>query len=107
MAETKHSPGPWKLAYDKGSNRDIMTNNARVATAWLAYVTPEEYHANAHLIAAAPDLLEALRELDAAIDDEALYEPDDDEHAKALDRLIEAQKAARAAIAKAEGRADG
>lgn len=57
--ETKHTKGPWHAA-----NRYEVKNEigliARVATAWAGNGT---INANARLIAAAPDMLEALRDI--------------------------------------------
>ena len=59
MAETKHTPGPWtadrqyiEKKMPPGSNRKIIAE-----VYWHVY---DEYEANARLIAAAPELLEAL-----------------------------------------------
>lgn len=55
--EQLHTPGPWFTSYDKGSSRDIMSKDAVIGTVRIAYVTQEQYKANALLIRAAPDLL--------------------------------------------------
>ncbi len=88
MSESKHTPGPWEL---QGGYRDIMTKDARVCTVRHGYVTRETYHANARLIAAAPDLIAALRYVLELHDANEPIEPKDAE-------LL------RAAIAKVEGR---
>lgn len=69
---SKHTPGPWKAVQHgedwwsvlKGA-WDISQNGASepgvVACAKYSAMTPEENEANARLIAAAPEMLEALR----------------------------------------------
>ena len=103
------TPGPWTLRFGLNvMGRDVrypkqerLVANAGGHTnnVWNAEVTAEN-EANARLIAAAPDLLEALSELVAAGD----YWLKADDEVKAMLRFGEADKAARAAIAKAEGR---
>lgn len=92
MATIKHTPGPWGLCGTKvigtiEQQRPIATVEAGT-----------NFHANARLIAAAPEMLAALRDLAAACDQPAtsVY--------SAADRtewVWRATKAARAAIAKA------
>ena len=71
--ETKHTPGPWK-AYSPSSNRlgnvPIGTDNVTVAIVLTSssaqdteLIVEKTWYANAKLIAAAPDLLKALDEL--------------------------------------------
>ena len=104
--ETKHTPGPWMFdATLKGDGSFggsyIVSNNAK--RTWpLAEVYRED---NARLIAAAPELLEALKEI-AELN--TMYPPN-------YNTMTEAQKCewthygkfaviARAAIAKATGK---
>lgn len=102
---SKHTPGPWEVqpvaedgkergqAFIVGANLGGLVG---VALPW-----PTEYDtgdfsrvlANARLIAAAPDLLEALKKL---LRDEAVLDDDDPQ-------LGASRVQARAAIAKAEG----
>lgn len=57
-------PGPWSLAFDRGSTRDIIApDSSPICSVRIHYVTPEQYAANARLIAAAPELAEALTEM--------------------------------------------
>lgn len=72
MKEFKGTPGPWRVSEKRGDLIDIRHDNngpgamslnlAHVVarTSWL-----KEAEANAKLIAAAPELLEALRDLEA------------------------------------------
>ena len=94
----KHTPGPWSINRSKnGYPYQIYAANGthvRSVTRWAALSVPAlpEGEANAHLIAAAPDLLAACKEIatdrwpDLTLQEQA-------------DRL----KRANAAIRKAEG----
>ena len=56
-AETKHTPGPWKMGKAiEDDSIPIENENGDMATVWPSL----HYTANARLIAAAPDLLAAL-----------------------------------------------
>lgn len=108
MSEQKHTPGPWLI--DEGAEMqepgfygapgDPNGYHAISADGWR--VTGFIGEANAKLIAAAPELLEALRKAEfrlaklVALNDEepGIASPDD---AAALEQV-------RAAVAKAEGR---
>ena len=83
MSETKHTPGPWHTAGDQGVQ--IRSQRDQIAKVWT--MRGNEWKANARLIAAAPELLEALKAV----------------LANSLDSkgLADAHKQARAAIAKA------
>ena len=70
MKEFKGTPGKWIVKLQNGRNsHDIIVD--REDYAWVASVnqqfhdvaTPEQAEANAKLIAAAPELLDALKEL--------------------------------------------
>ena len=103
--QPKHTPGPWfaKRAGDGGYfewyvGRD--GENCSIAEDITDPVTRDPSEANAHLIAAAPDLLEALK---AIISDDM----EDQKTAQEFGGFVlpdELRTAARAAIAKAEGR---
>ncbi len=85
MSEATCTPGPWRLSRTR---RYVMSG---VAAPWVCEVDcgRKEWEANASLISAAPDLLEALKNLVAIYDDEfGIVAPEMD--------------AARAAIAKAQ-----
>ena len=91
-----YTPGPWKVGQDKTA---IEASGAIIARTfnWANQYTPiDEGHANAKLIAAAPSLLAALRQLVA----------DADDNVKSLEVWCAAHphlEAARAAIAEATG----
>ena len=73
MSNTKHTPGPWKQYRDSVGNVRIQGNVAGGPVAFIEEMNntggTEQDHANARLIAAAPELLEALH---------AAYETRDD-----------------------------
>lgn len=123
MAETKHAPGPWEASKSMQDGRGVYgieigaeTPAGHMSVAWVLLgekptsLEMKDGAADARLIAAAPELLEALRPLaawaalrpDGASDDEAIL------HAAGTWPITwgDATRAA-AAIAKAEGRADG
>ena len=83
MIEIKHTPGPWKT----DQFGDIETEGG-IAIATTELLTVRDM-ANARLISAAPELLEALYDVDATATD-------------AYDPVMLAK--VQAAIAKAEGR---
>lgn len=95
-AQGKHTPGPWHLNTSIRSNLYVETYNERMPficdmqLSVAAEDDKDEIEANARLIAAAPELL-ALAQLVAAGNTE----------------FADLERVARAAIAKAEGKADG
>lgn len=67
---TKHTKGPWRTIDVRDSTHvyDITTDGKSIATIWQynkgqKVIDAFEQQANARLIAAAPELLEALHEL--------------------------------------------
>ena len=89
--DTKHTPGPWKLTEHDERSARIESRLEFIARIEGIDWGSEECKANARLIAAAPDLLEALKNL--------LWQHDN--NAGQLCGM--ALQDARAAIAKAEG----
>ena len=88
----KHTQGPW--TYEQISNNAYVIDEN--GSAVMLYRNPDdEMKANARLIAAAPELLEALRGM-VALEEENLRSGDD------IDVCFELESA-RAAIAKAKG----
>jgi len=101
-----HTPGPWVVggaSGNEGEAREIVAASRTIA--WSAStwdedegdVVTEEDDANAHLIAAAPDLLAALRDCR-----DWLVAICDSNNLEATERIY--IEAATAAIEKAEGR---
>ena len=109
MDTPKHTPGPWRPVIDSDFTPGIDADDIGES---IVVIGPsdvstdlgiwgrcrEEAEANAHLIAAAPDLLEALQTLNLVIGLTPI--------AGNKDALQEACDIARAAIAKAEGRVE-
>lgn len=90
----KHTPGPWKVVGEQDgyySNIQVLANDGAFITRVNSSNHPNK--ANAHLIAASPELLEAANEVEAAIQGLAL----DAALKAATDKLY-------AAIRKAEGK---
>lgn len=105
-----HTPGPWTAKFGPGAGGGYQgvdgPKGERVALCdedtRMGVFTRE---ANARLIAAAPDLLEALRSLLSASADAIRYVPADGSEERDLcDAAGDAMIFARAAIARAEGR---
>ena len=102
MTENKHTPGPWRVTEPNGKGNGIKIEGPgdwpRLPEAWIGFLTrSEEQCANAYLIAAAPDLLEAL---------EMVRDADDDCKMDGLPTIPGPARAKiDAAIAKAKGQA--
>jgi len=95
MSESKHTPGPWTVeAYPDRASRHPLHNNRYVASPGglvCALRDQPAQAADARLIAAAPELLAALRRI---------IDWNHSEHT--VDARVEAMVAGRAAINKAE-----
>jgi hypothetical protein len=90
---SKHTPGPW-VVDPRAKLRVFAANKATVASAGCTDTERSSWEANARLIAAAPELLEALQlMLDAHLDTSGTDGP----------LQMAAKDAADAAIAKATG----
>lgn len=118
MEETKHTPGPWrvsKITNDVsvcGQRIDCFEVESPKDCCWIAQVqnhtactATEPGNANAHLIAAAPDLLKACKEAIPWICLATARDPETT-HPQALVNAKEDLDLAMKAIAKAEGRND-
>lgn len=65
MNETKHTPGPWTIEIPDKRSTDVKVCGP-IGSGFVAYLAPhdlEVVQANAHLIAAAPEMLETLKAL--------------------------------------------
>jgi len=109
---TKHTPGPWTM-HPRFDDLTLKNDGAEVRAllapvAWCSVASTHgasgsqsidaaEARANARLIAAAPDLLEALEKLYRAVSDVT----------SSVEDLGYGEELARAAIAKAKGDTDG
>lgn len=68
MSETKHTPGPWKVGGLAGGNDGLRVETTHVESTFLVavvtgYIDRGRRRANADLIAAAPELLAALKNI--------------------------------------------
>lgn len=101
MSEAKHTPGPWEtLTF---SNHELQTDIAMVKIGCRVHkigYSGEDW-ANARLIAAAPELLGALKQCRLALEPYDDVKPRDWKTDR--EKLAFAHQAARAAIAKVEG----
>ena len=91
MSKSKHTPGPWGCV-QRSHGTMLVRSEASGVNGYIAEIylsRPSEWEANAHLIAAAPELLDALMELADWYREHTGLPP----------------TAANAAIAKAEGKA--
>jgi len=105
---SKHTPGPWALEPASMGFGGVYGPDGEIVFA-LAYARPDERpeaecEANAHLIAAAPEMLEALREALEYFDGKADAEYLPGRAAPVGNREMQLCGEIRAAIAKAEGR---
>lgn len=99
MTQTNHTPGPWSLKMTGWRTNPFAIYSPRRPGAVACVpsrtsVPLDEQDANGRLIAAAPDLLDALEAMTAAFDWQA---------PNANPAINAAVEAARAAIAKAKG----
>ena len=117
MTKAKHTPGPWMLTEGNRFDKEmVITTQYRLDASigcicemdvYFTGLIGIEQEANARLIAAAPELLEALQNMMAIVDDApkgvaSYYANGEDAPWSDFDREI---TAARAAIAKATGSA--
>ncbi len=59
---SKHTPGPWEFELENGEGGEWYSFNGPVLSwGWNDYAAGEQAKADASLIAAAPDLLEACK----------------------------------------------
>lgn len=74
MTQIKHTPGPWAHINPDGftvRHPQVYSDTGPVCNAtWLGDVSIDELRANARLISAAPELLEALQEASLWVDGE-------------------------------------
>ncbi len=95
------TPGPWTIDYDYGDGIAAIRGPGHIEEDDIVCVVGpvDEWKANAHLISAAPDSLEACKALLYSINRVARFTTRED-----YEQAVEACKLANAAVAKAEGR---
>lgn len=112
MTNVMHTPGPWSWQYtDENGECFVIAKNigglVGAALPWPTEIDERDFRrviANASLIAAAPELLDALKSAAAAIGDWSRPTGANGMTSASLDHpLMKAQRAAYDAIAKAEG----
>ena len=91
MSESKHTPGPWEAIHYAGTDAYSDVVAGRVALVDGSHSNPLLSPEDARLIAAAPDMFEALRDI------ASYYDPSFGDYANTL--ATKAQKA----LAKASG----
>lgn len=94
MNEAKHTPAPWIAKGTRVTSENGKWFNIEFTTSL------EEAYANARLVAAAPELLEALKNIERAAAGEIIWP----EMLSWEDTINRARNEALAAIAKAEGK---
>lgn len=116
MSEQKHTPGPWEIVeYGDDDLPNLVIHRGKTENRICFMATPGSHgdpgriEADARLIAAAPDMLEALREILRVRDWAVMAGADKAPLPQDLIRQfalmqIPAIDAARAALSKAEGR---
>lgn len=109
----QHTPGPWKVVATNSSRFSLRAGQDSIGDVWRMIGSPvlmdraHEGDANARLIAAAPELLAALKTIkDAILHVSASGTMDAPAKLRksAEERFFAANELASAAIAKAEGR---
>lgn len=95
--ETKHTPGPWHRNIPPAKMYPVIFsgNNRHIAEVNIRRLTYEEIDANASLIAAAPEMLEALQKALLTISRMKLsmqVHPDCEPNSEFEDRVSEAQR---------------
>lgn len=108
--KTEHTPGPWKAEQANGCDETAMfvTGNGCTVAAcygdWHDQAPDSEQRANARLIAAAPELLEALKNTTAYLAVQLRNVEPGPATAPVRMEMEADLRRARAAIAQAEGR---
>lgn len=110
MSKSKHTPGAWSLSSAETYTVRDTDGGAICQLKWLRGAhglggrrTDEEVMANACLIAAAPQILEALQRLANAADDVGVRFFDTDTEEPEVTAMRLATEQARAVIVKATG----
>jgi hypothetical protein len=99
MTEAKHTPGPWETSGVRvtrainGEWLQIVGPKGLVALTCYSDATTKDHvesHADQCLIAAAPDMLEALRDLCNRVDEDTNYVPESEAYLRARAAIIKA-----------------
>ncbi len=88
----KHTPGKWKVLRRGSDNAEVVGPRYEIALL-NGYVEEDELMANARMIAAAPDLLEALQFAKSLLESSILWTSYTDERiSPAIDRATAQEK---------------
>ena len=104
MSQKKHTPGPW--AYVETDHGAIVVEDVNGWICEMSKWEGQDNLANAHLIAASPDMLEALEAIDVLLDmgdDVPWNTAFTFDNLEAINAINAAFAKARAAIKKARG----
>lgn len=111
MSGVKHTPGPWLTQWEHDGDESIWSRDGGMHMIATCHAEDDRVipaKANARLIAAAPDLLEALEAHQGV--SQLLAELEfclDEERGEIERQLRDIEEQARAAIARARGEQDG
>lgn len=103
MSETKHTPGPWQYCFEGETAAFILEHDGSTVVKLSVTMNTTAHSAlvaNARLIAAAPELLEALEKLYALVEGESPSLLDEDSGG---DSRLDIEICAAIAKAKGEG----
>ena len=92
MTQGKHTPGPWRVSYERGNTQIRTADNTSIMSDETYYPWVPDNPSDWDLIAAAPEMLEALHNM---VELARPYMRDDVQ--------LQALQDARAAITKATG----
>lgn len=79
MSEFMGTPGPWEVMNDDGEFKVVQSGSIEYGDGWKSYCdicSEVSMTQNARLIAAAPELLEALQEMVAIVKKNTYPQPD-------------------------------
>lgn len=112
MSETKFTPGPWKAEFREYGGYDCMSASWSIVSDESEFATLDcrtrdhandpQQEANANLMAAAPELFDALKELHE-ISGEANIPMENSKSVRLMGKFLATREKAEAAIKKARG----
>jgi len=110
MNEQKHTPGPWSATKQSKTSYRIDTAGEQfpewkgLAHVFIAVGTEDESKANASLIAAAPDMLAALKECQGVLETAGRYFPKSIQNSDKFHLVNILENSVKKTIAQAEGK---
>ena len=106
MKRTTHTPGPWKRGGWGGRYILDTSGDVVIGVVVLQDATPEQTRADGDLMAAAPELLDALKEARSMLETASRYFPKSIRNLDRFSLLNVLANTVNPAIAKAEGKAE-